>query len=178
MCTSETEQAPKPVDFDSDGSNQVVSKLFNASGTDKRVGPGLVLKVMAGDKFKANVFGWYQPGANAGELPGATSIIGEIEIKKNGYLYVYVSNESQGAVYFDDLHVTHIRGPLLEEMHYYPFGLTMAGISSKALEFGNPENKRKFNRGTELNTDFNINLYETAFRGYDPQIGRFHQIDK
>ena len=29
--------------------------------------------------------------------------------KKNGYLYVYVSNESQGNVYFDDLVVTHTK---------------------------------------------------------------------
>jgi hypothetical protein len=31
---------------------------------------------MAGDKFKASVFGWYQPGAtNAQELGGASSIV-------------------------------------------------------------------------------------------------------
>ena len=54
----------------------------------------------------------------------------------------------------------------------------MQGISSKALAIENPENKRKFNGGTELNTDFDISLYETAFRSYDAQIGRFHQIDK
>jgi RHS repeat-associated protein len=51
----------------------------------------------------------------------------------------------------------------------------MAGISSKAA--GKLENKRKFNDGTEFNTDLGLDWYETRFRGYDPQIGRFCQSD-
>lgn len=51
----------------------------------------------------------------------------------------------------------------------------MSGISSKAA--GKLENKRKFNDGTELNTDFDINLYETNYRSLDPQLGRFWQVD-
>ena len=34
---------------------------------------------------------------------------------KNGYLYVYVSNESPQDVYFDDITVKHYTGPLLQE---------------------------------------------------------------
>jgi RHS repeat-associated protein len=52
----------------------------------------------------------------------------------------------------------------------------MAGLSSKAAN--SLENRKKFNDGTELNTDFDLNWYETDFRSYDPQIGRFHQIDE
>jgi RHS repeat-associated protein len=51
----------------------------------------------------------------------------------------------------------------------------MAGISSKAA--GKLENRHKFNDGTEFNTELGLDWYETTFRGYDPQIGRFHQID-
>jgi RHS repeat-associated protein len=89
---------------------------------------------------------------------------------------VYCSNESQYPVFFDNLQVVHNRGPILEETHYYPFGLTMAGISSKALNFGSPENKYKFN-GIEQNNDFDLNMYDAFFRNLDPQIGRFWQID-
>ena len=64
----------------------------------------------------------------------------------------------------------------MEDNHYYVFGLTMAGISSKAA--GKLENRHKFNNGTELTNDFDINLYETPHRGYEPQIARFWQIDE
>jgi RHS repeat-associated protein len=96
-------------------------------------------------------------------------------ITQNGYLYVYCSDESNVDVFFDNLQVIHNRGALLEETHYYPFGLAMAGISSRAAT--TLENKRKFNAGTELNSDFDINTYETPLRQYDAQIGRFGAID-
>jgi len=46
----------------------------------------------------------------------------------------------------------------------------MAGISSKAI--GKVENRYKFNSGTKLNSDLDLNWYETNFRSLDPQIDR------
>lgn len=104
-----------------------------------------------------------------------------IAVPKNAYLYVYVSNESNQDVFFDNLQVVHARGPLLEETHYYPFGLAMATISSSAVAFGQPENKFKLTskelQSGEFNNGFGLELYDFGARFQDPQIGRWQQID-
>jgi RHS repeat-associated protein len=120
----------------------------------------------------------YPAGAMNLVAPG-----GPIAMNKSGYIYIWVSNETTGwDVYYDNLSIQYKQGPLLEENHYYPFGLMMAGISDKAIKTSYVENKNRYNFGTELqNKEFSdgtgLEMYDAGFRTLDPQLGRFTQID-
>jgi RHS repeat-associated protein len=106
-----------------------------------------------------------------------TLAVDKMVVAKSGFLYVYTSNETAQDVFFDNVTVQDITGPLLEETHYYPYGLTMSGISSNALKGLNyPENRKKYN-GIEFTTDLDLDIYDAQLRNLDPQIGRWNQID-
>lgn len=103
-------------------------------------------------------------------------------IKKTGFLYIYTSNESAEDVYFDNLVVVHNTGPLVNSTHYYPFGLTMASISSNALKGDLYRQNRLLFGGKEQQTEefrdgSSIHWYDFGARMYDNQIARWHVPD-
>ena len=58
----------------------------------------------------------------------------------------------------------------LEEMHYYPFGMLLEGLTASGSS-----NKYMFNK-IERNEEFGLNLDLAIFRGFDPAIGRWWQV--
>ncbi len=103
-----------------------------------------------------------------------------IVMSKSGFLFVYVSNESNNInVYWDNLQITHKRGRIMEERHYYPFGLAMANLSSQAA--GKLENRYRYNSKELQHKEFSdgtgLEEYDYGARFQDPQLGRWWGID-
>lgn len=129
-----------------------------------------------------NMFNMVEENSGVKQVQGdpdelQTLAVDKTVIIKSGFLYIYTSNESGENVYFDNLVVSHNSGPLLEETHYYPFGLTMKGISQSAVKGARyHENKLKFN-GKEFQEELGLSAYDFGARSYDPAIGRWMNID-
>jgi RHS repeat-associated protein len=62
---------------------------------------------------------------------------------------------------------------ILQEAHYYPFGMNMEGNWVPQVGV---KNKYLYN-GKELNEDFGLDWLDYGFRWYDPSIGRFTGVD-
>jgi RHS repeat-associated protein len=110
---------------------------------------------------------------------GRSLTVSGVKVPKNGYAYVYVSNQSDMDVYFDDFKVSVAQGNIIEENHYYAFGLKIAAISSKKYADtydGNTKNNFQM-QGAFSEMDDDIGWNDFALRNYDPQIGRWVQID-
>ena len=129
------------------------------------------------DKSFSNAF---QVNSNGSwEQIGTTA---PLTIPANGYLAVYLSNQSQvvscydcATVHFDQLQVRLQKGRQLEESHYYPFGLPIAGLSSAAANNTIPQ-RRKY-QSNEYIKELGLNWMDFNARQYDPQIGRFLGVD-
>ncbi|MFW6327936.1 MAG: RHS repeat domain-containing protein [Bacteroidota bacterium] len=60
---------------------------------------------------------------------------------------------------------------VIQERHYYPFGMEMSELS-----YGTGTNKYLYN-SKEIQNDFDLYWYDYGARFYDPMLGRFHSID-
>ena len=100
---------------------------------------------------------------------------GPLVVQQNGYVSVYVGNESAADVYFDDVTIEHRQGLQVQENQYDPFGLDLAGVSGAAVGL-QLKNFYQFN-GKENQLDLGLNWNHQDWRFYDYQIGQWHVVD-
>jgi RHS repeat-associated protein len=106
-------------------------------------------------------------------------VIDPAKAPRNGYAFVYLSNESDEHVYFDNLKVQLRHGHIIEENHYYAYGLRIAGISSRKMgdaREGQLANPYQY-QGDYSEFDDETGWNDFALRSYDPQTGRFINAD-
>ena len=95
-----------------------------------------------------------------------------IDVSRNGYLLTFITNaEVRIPAAFDHVHVNHYRGQLVEENHYFPFGLTVNTASM------NPITNSYLYQSKQLEKTGGLNLNDFNARNYDPQLGRFISLD-
>jgi RHS repeat-associated protein len=117
---------------------------------------------------------------NSANNSNATLNLSNIKAPKNGYVYIYLSNEIDEPVYFDNFRVTHVAGHIQEESHYYAYGLKIAGISSRAFTPPSPLERtgvREQYQGEFADFEEELDWNDFALRSYDPQLGRWLQQD-
>src|SRR5690625_3786458 len=112
----------------------------------------------------------------------------------NGYIFNYVFTHTD---HLGNIRIKYTQHPqtgeirILEEDHYYPYGLTHEGYSGNHQIFGFDNQtftlidvmadetdtyKYKFN-GMEWQDEFDVNVYDFGARNYDPALGRWMNID-
>jgi RHS repeat-associated protein len=94
---------------------------------------------------------------------------------------VFSSNSSAISVQFNNTYVIHWQGKLLEEFHYYPFGLCFDVNTATSAPRGSVKYNSQYLEQDEF-TDaagapYGLDWYDFDARSYDPQIGRWLQGD-
>jgi RHS repeat-associated protein len=95
---------------------------------------------------------------------------------KNGSSWIYEYNLTD---HLGNVRVVIRKGAnnlaeVVQERHYYPFGMEMSELS---YNFGSTVPNKYLYNGKELENDYGIYLYDYGARFYDPQLGRWHSVD-
>jgi RHS repeat-associated protein len=111
---------------------------------------------------------------------------GYVRYKDGTYNYIFNYTDNSG-----NIRVSYARDPanpaqlkIIEENHYYPYGLKHENYNIEKLEYlpapggmvlagaSALQYKYKYN-GIEYQDELGLNLYDMDFRDYDPAVGRW-----
>lgn len=151
--------------------------LVNKS-TDDAAGPKAYLNYVIFDRnYTFRTGGFVRLSENARENGSNVPherLAKEIEITEPGYLYVYLSNESDTPVdvYFDDFTVEQVKSMVVHTNDYYPFGMTFHSFSRE-----NSVDQRYLFNGKEKQSELGLNWDDFGARMYDAETGRWNGVD-
>lgn len=105
--------------------------------------------------------------------PQRVAFAAPVRPQQKGYMYVWVSNESENTrVWFDDLKITHRSARVTQATDYYAWGGMMREQATNTLEDYRYGYQGQF---AEKNKETGWNHFE--MREYDPLIGRWTAVD-
>lgn len=117
------------------------------------------------------------PVCNAGDTMKQIVGLSNLVVRRNGWIYIYLSNESAQDVYFDNLVVNLKHGPLVEQKDYYAFGMENPTLSTQALKASYNPNRIRYNgkelQAQEFKDGSGLTWDDYGARMYDPQIARW-----
>ena len=90
-------------------------------------------------------------------------------MRQAGFLEIFVNNDAQTPVYFDNLRVAQSVSTVKEVNAYYPFGMLIGALSFQAA--GDGYNAYKYSQ-KELQTEMNLNWGDHGARMADYTVGR------
>jgi len=157
-----------------------VTNIFNSIGTPTGQTPKAYINwILFDEQFKPVPNMHYADPVYASNDYVKSHSLPSIFANVSGYIYIYCSNESNQDVYFDNIQVQHTRGPLLEERHYYPQGLTMFALNSRSAgrQQTNFGCQSKQLNSSEFSNGEGLELYDFDARYYDPQLARWMSTD-
>ncbi len=107
---------------------------------------------------------------------------GDINIDQAGYAMAYISSLASRHVWMDAVAFTIYRGNVLEENHYYPFGLNIETASTYPGEVNNYKFTTKELQHHEftpaVGVTSSLELEDYGARMQDPQLGRWNGVDE
>ena len=183
-----------PVEITFSGGNKI-NYLYNAAGVkvQKKVTNGTVVKTtdyLGGFQYENDVLKFFP---HAEGYVSATYGFGEYFFN---YVFNYTDHLGNIRLSYTENNFTG-EATIMEENHYYPFGLKHKAYNTQGYTFvlpmdGTPgynvpqlmqENERNPNpykykyNGKELQEELGLNLYDYGARNYDAAIGRWINID-
>src|SRR5690606_719031 len=158
---------PKEIIFENDENKKIIY-LYNANG----------------QKIKKTIFN--SPSVSTVNYQGVfhyendslrfiATTEGYVNLTTEGYNYIYNYTDHLGNIrvsYFLDLRTRSVA--IIEENHYYPFGLKHQGYNN----ISPPNNVYQFKfQNQEFQDELGLNWYSFKWRNYMPDIGRFFNPD-